>query len=168
MGRFDAEKAQAVALAKQYEQFMPMVKANSEASTAALREFLGKVQKHESRLEDIAKTAADRLRYLDQVEKSIVMLEGLLQKAKSLNETDAAKILAAKSWGNLLDYDYNKAQPAKPQLVKSVEGGIESEIKRGKFIVDEQRKSAEAWTKSAQKHVDYCKKATAAMAGAVF
>jgi len=168
MGHFDNEKKQADAIVAQYDQFMPMVKKNGEESTAILRAFIGKVEKHEQHLAEIAKVAHDRIHYIDGVEKNIQMLEGLLEKAKTMNDAQAEPILTRKSWGNLLDYQYDKNHPPKPQLVSSVERAIASEIKRGKTILTSQTQSTVEWKKSAEKHVAWCEKAKAAVAGAAF
>ncbi len=165
MGHFDNEKKQAAAIVAQYDQFMPMVRQNGAESTATLRAFIGKVEQHEHELAEIARVAHDRIRYIDGVEKNVEMLEGLLKKAQAMNDIQAAPILSGKTWGNLLDYEFNKSHPPKPQLVSSVERAIQSEVKRGQHIISEQSKSTLEWKKNAEHHVAACEKAKAAVAG---
>jgi hypothetical protein len=169
MSYVDAEKKRAIEIAAKYDQFMPMVTKNGAESTANLRVFIGKVEKHAQRLAQIAREAHTRLGYIANVEQNVTMLEGLLKKAETLSDQLAAEVLNDKGWGHgLMDYAYNKSNPAKPQLVSTVKRGIEKEVNRAKKFVADLEQSQVAWDKSAHKHVSWCEKAKAAVAGAAF
>jgi hypothetical protein len=166
MAYFDAENKQATHIASQYVSRMELVKENGATSTAELREFITKVQKHEGRLAEIAKTACQRLLYLDGVQQNLAGLAAAEKRAEGYSEAEAAKVFAKKDWGQLLDYhSFNPSHPAKPQLVKAVKDAIERETSRGKSILAAQIKSAEEWKKAADKHVAACEKARTALVG---
>ena len=153
-------KAKSAKIAEEAKKGMLSVNARGAASAAALRRMMEDVTKAEKALTTLVKNLKEAPTFLKGVESNMKMLGDLLVKAKALKEEEAKKIIEAKKWGPLLPYStYKNSAPAKPQLIKAVELALDSELKRGTAIADDNFKRANAWQPLFAKHTAACEEA---------
>ena len=68
------------------------------------------------------------------------------KKAKDIMEEKAKLVYQKKDWGTLIDYNaYQKAQPAKPQLIKAVDLAITKVEKRATEILAANKALFDKW-----------------------
>jgi hypothetical protein len=151
MSRFDAELARMKVVAADFEKVKAFAAQYNQSSTQELRALLTKIEKYQSKLNEDAQTAKDRIGYVLSLERGLEPWEKLLDKVKKMKDTDDFSHYENQSSGALKGkLDHGK--PLKPQVIHKIEEFCNSEMERAKKIISDQSAAVDKWMKHQVKH----------------